>query len=246
MEEVRECVSERLQTLSLGDELLDGDRMQSKEALLEVFTLLKDLKEGLDAMRIELDRLKADQNTANQLRELMNVSEERIRTCKENIPSGARKISSNVLKERNSNEVISNNSDDKENNLKKAELYRSFQHLTQKEFESIPKYMKGRVQYDTLGCAVSEMNGALESKYTFLGRTFANMTSLSDKKRYKLLKAQETKGTKGIQFIAAEDLKDSALLKSETNRRNLITILRHFKKVREIRGPGSIVRYVPM
>mgnify|MGYP006975539760 FL=1 len=33
------------------------------------------------------------------------MSEERIRTCKENIPSGARKISSNVLKERNSNEV---------------------------------------------------------------------------------------------------------------------------------------------
>ncbi len=36
---------------------------------------------------------------------------------------------------------------------------------------------KGRVQFATMNTAVEELNSALEDKYTFMARTFANMTS---------------------------------------------------------------------
>ncbi|XP_023328204.1 spindle and kinetochore-associated protein 1 [Eurytemora carolleeae] len=117
------------------------------------------------------------------------------------------------------------------------------QHLTLTEFNSIPKYMKGRVQYETLGTAVEEINSALHFKYTFTARKFSSLKEICDKKRWKLYKSQESPATRGVHFITADELKDSPLLKSEVTRRNLFTIFRHFKKIREIRGPGSIVRF---
>ena len=118
--------------------------------------------------------------------------------------------------------------------------------MTMQEYEAIPKYMKGRTQYQTLGTAVTELNTALESKYTFLSRPFASLPKPADKKRYKVMKSQETKDTRGLYFVTADDLKECALMKSEFNRRNLLTVLRHFQKIREIRGPGSIVRWTPV
>ncbi len=38
-------------------------------------------------------------------------------------------------------------------------------------------FIKGRVQFATMNTAVEELNTALEDKYTFMARTFANMTS---------------------------------------------------------------------
>ena len=49
--------------------------------------------------------------------------------------------------------------------------------------------------------------------------------------------------TKGVHFVTSEELRECSHLKSETGRRSLLTILRHFGLVREVRGPGSIVRF---
>jgi hypothetical protein len=57
------------------------------------------------------------------------------------------------------------------------------------------------------------------------------------------MRALETRETKGLSFLVSEDFKTSSYLKSEANRRNIFTILRHCQRIREIRGPESIVRY---
>ena len=57
------------------------------------------------------------------------------------------------------------------------------------------------------------------------------------------MKNQETRDTRGAFFIVADDLKNADTLKTESSRRNIFTILRHFQLMREIRGPQSIVRY---
>ena len=50
-------------------------------------------------------------------------------------------------------------------------------------------FLKGRVQFATMNTAVEELNNALEDKYTFMARTFANMTSrILD---YKIVKLME-------------------------------------------------------
>ena len=115
-------------------------------------------------------------------------------------------------------------------------------YLTLDEFGKIPKYMKGRAQYETITNTVEEFNSILQAKYTFLARPLKELNP-TEKKRRNVLRSQETADTKGVYFVTNEELKDGTLLKSETGRRNLLTILRHFHRIREIRGPGSITRY---
>lgn len=57
------------------------------------------------------------------------------------------------------------------------------------------------------------------------------------------MKTQETRETRGVYFVVADDLKPYETLKSESSRRNIFTIFRHFHLIREIRGPQSLVRY---
>ena len=57
------------------------------------------------------------------------------------------------------------------------------------------------------------------------------------------MKSLETKEAKGFRFVVADDLRSAASLKSEGQRKNIFTILRHFQRIREIRGPGQILRY---
>ncbi|TRY70394.1 hypothetical protein TCAL_13201 [Tigriopus californicus] len=116
-------------------------------------------------------------------------------------------------------------------------------YLTLQEFDAIPKYMLGRLSYEAINQAIDDYNQALKDKYEFYGKGFQSMSSMKDKKRYKEMKALETKETRGFQFLVSEDLKSTTHLKSESARKSIFTILRHFKRVKEVRGPGSILRY---
>ena len=57
------------------------------------------------------------------------------------------------------------------------------------------------------------------------------------------MKSLETKEAKGCRFVVADDLRSAASWKSEGQRKNIFTILRHFQRIKEIRGPGQILRY---
>ncbi len=115
--------------------------------------------------------------------------------------------------------------------------------LTVSEFDSVPKYMRGRLTYDSVNAAVGEYNRALEEKYSFLRRGFKSTASIKDKKRYKEFRAQETRETRGVHFLVAEDLRGSEQLKSEAGRRAVFTILRHCQRIREMRRPGAPIKY---
>jgi len=116
--------------------------------------------------------------------------------------------------------------------------------LTVQEFDSLPKYMKGRLKYEALNAAVDEFNAALADKYTFLARGFLPKMSIEEKKRFKDYKAQEsTREARGAQFLTADDLRSASCLKLEANRRAIFTILRHCGRVREIRKAGELLRY---
>ena len=101
----------------------------------------------------------------------------------------------------------------------------------------------GRLNYDGINCAVTELNKTLEEKYTFLGRGFQAMASIKDKKRYKELRSQETRELRGVQFVVAEDLRACPALKTENSRKSIFTILRHCQRIKEIRKPGAPIKY---
>merc|ERR550534_1708706 len=90
--------------------------------------------------------------------------------------------------------------------------------LSLDEFASIPKYMKGRLGYDNVNSSIQEFNAALEARYAFLAKGFQAMASMALKKRYKEMKSNETRDTRGVFFVVADDLKNSETLKSNETR----------------------------
>ena len=79
--------------------------------------------------------------------------------------------------------------------------------LTLVQFDAIPKYMRGRVTYEGVNAAVEELNTALVEKYTFLGGRMADLPNPKAKKRHQALRAQESKDTKGVHFVTADELR---------------------------------------
>ena len=122
-------------------------------------------------------------------------------------------------------------------------MTQSVKHLTVDEFEKVPKYMKGRLTYDSLSVAVEEFNSAVKGKYEFLAKSL-NEISLKEKKRRNILKSQDKAELKGKHFVTSDELKEFSMFKTENSKKAVITVLRHFQKIRENRGPGSTIRYV--
>ena len=115
--------------------------------------------------------------------------------------------------------------------------------LTVAEFEKVPKYMKGRLNYEALTLAVEEFNKCVYAKYEFLARPLSEI-GLKDKKRRNVLKSQDKPDLKHRNFVTADELKDYSMFRTEAGRKSVVTVLRHFQKIRESRGPGPIVRFV--
>ncbi|XP_061174605.1 spindle and kinetochore-associated protein 1-like [Saccostrea echinata] len=148
--------------------------------------------------------------------------------------------------------VASSSSNDKENIPNKRSRSRGRKHakavyipalvyITVEEFEEVPKYMKGRLNYNQVNTVIDELNKALSEKYKILGM---KRTTLNDvnRKRYERYKEQESKDTKGEHFIVDTDIKEFTNFKLDSVGRSVLTILRHCGRTKEIRG-GRLTRY---
>lgn len=126
--------------------------------------------------------------------------------------------------------------------LKCNKIFTKMQLVTIQEFESVPKYMKGRFKYEQINKFVDEFNNALEGKYKLLSIPRKELKP-AQLKVWQKLKSQENAETKGLFFCTEDDLKIYGNIKLDKASLNMLTILRHCGKVKEIRGPGPIVRY---
>jgi len=237
MEELEKYLDNRLALIVESRELVGGDREETRSIMTELAGHIANFRRKVQEQKEELAAWRCQLANAARCLKLIETSKERVSDCSGKIPPHMLKQPSPVV-------AKPPETDDPGRAEKPKLSLPQVSCLTLTEYNSIPKYMKGRAQYDTLNTAVEEINIAIRNKYTFLSKPFSSISSLADKKKWKMLKSQDNQDTKGVRFITADDLKQSPLLKSETNRRNLLTILRHFQRIREVRGPGSIVRYV--
>jgi len=116
------------------------------------------------------------------------------------------------------------------------------EYITVDEFNDIPKYMKGRLTYESLNKSVNDFNQTIESKYQFLA-THSSKYSEADMKRYQVYKSQENAESSGEYFCTAQDLKLYSDLKADNTTKIVLTCLRHCKRIKEIRGPAKLIRY---
>uniref|UniRef100_A0A8D2P513 SKA complex subunit 1 n=1 Tax=Zosterops lateralis melanops TaxID=1220523 RepID=A0A8D2P513_ZOSLA len=114
--------------------------------------------------------------------------------------------------------------------------------ITTEEFQSVPTYMKGRITYDQINAVVQQINKAVVDKYKILYQPLKSM-SVPARNLYHRFMEEETKDTKGVFFIVEADIKEFTQLKLDKRFHNILNILRHCQRVREIRGSG-LIRYV--
>lgn len=126
--------------------------------------------------------------------------------------------------------------------VQKSKRLPTVEFVTMEEFNSVPKYIRGRIQYAQVNTAVEEVNKALEAKYTLLSRPRAKLSEMS-MKIVSECRRQVNEETKGLFFVVDNDIKRWSSLKMDTAGKSLLTMLRTLKRLREVRGPGSLVRY---
>ncbi|KAM3655653.1 SKA complex subunit 1 isoform 2-T2 [Ammospiza maritima maritima] len=114
--------------------------------------------------------------------------------------------------------------------------------ITKEEFENVPAYLKGRIKHDEINAVVQEINKAVLAKYKILCQPLKSM-SAPVRSLYHRFIEEETKDTKELFFVVEEDIKMFTQLKLDRRFYNILCILRHCKRVREIRSFG-LIRYV--
>ncbi|XP_061463406.1 spindle and kinetochore-associated protein 1 [Rhineura floridana] len=113
--------------------------------------------------------------------------------------------------------------------------------ITAEEFENVPAYMRGRLSYNQVNAVIQEINKAVVSKYKIMRQSSKAMSS-AIRNLYFRFQEEETKDTKGEFFIVEADIEEFTQLKADKRFHSILTILRHCKRVREIRG-SCLVRY---
>jgi len=112
----------------------------------------------------------------------------------------------------------------------------AIQYITVNEFESTPKYMKGRLTLDKLNAAIDEMQKLLQAKYKILSMAPAKMVDKTLKK-YKQYKEAETSETKGLHFLTDADMQESATLRQgDATGKGVVGVLRHLHRIKDLGG----------
>jgi len=216
------------------------------------FLLLAEIKQKMLELSSAVDQWKKKVDNAEVLTQTIRSTTTNYNKLMENLPDNlpmkkknrsidktARdKISTSQNQRRGDCSTLQSMKDDKTSPISFIPI------LTLQEFENIPKYMKGRLQYDGVNGSIEEINAAIKEKYTFYRKGFQAMASIKDKERFKVMKSYETSETKGLYFVVLDDIKSASSLKTEAQRRCIFSILRHCHRIKEIRGPPQTIRYV--
>lgn len=125
--------------------------------------------------------------------------------------------------------------------------------IAAEEFETVPKYMRGRLTRERVNGGVEFLNRVLLDKYTFLRQNPAKL-SPDQRQKYYDWKDCETEETAGKFFVTETDLKAALAAKGsagasvpsfklDSTGRAILAILRHCGRIREVRGSG-MTRFV--
>ncbi|XP_031829816.1 SKA complex subunit 1 [Nomia melanderi] len=264
LDELLEKRCDKLQCLEITTVLFKS-KDAVKEDLFKISTNVTQISDGVNELREELNKMR-DQN--NQCRELLLMIQElnnKIVHMEKNIPpqlirsfnDGENELGS-VLKEILSiNEEVAVESDVKIQKktpvkdcrqvlYKEPDVYPTIRLITQDEFNTIPKYIIGRQSLDAVNSLINSINQILKAKYTLLamGKVHARkQDNISLYLHYKKQDLDICTDNEYIYFFTDEDYELHTKTKLNRTKLNLITVLRHCKRLREHRARNNL-RYV--
>ncbi|XP_076636557.1 SKA complex subunit 1 isoform X3 [Colletes latitarsis] len=126
------------------------------------------------------------------------------------------------------------------------EVYPIIPLITQNEFGTIPKYIIGRQSLDSINSLIDAINQVLKRKYMLLSLGKAHARKQGDLSLYLRYKKEELdicSKNEYVYFFTKEDYEDQMKSKLSKIKLNLLTVLRHCKRLREHRIKNDL-RYV--
>ncbi|XP_012672328.1 spindle and kinetochore-associated protein 1 [Clupea harengus] len=184
-----------------------------------------------------------ERESLKQLEELNELIEEDLQNAihmAENIPSHM-PIYVPTVKEEALPVQKENEQPQKAASKKSRKPIKEMEFITVLEFDSIPPYMKGRVTYDQLNATVRNMNKTVMEKYKILQQPPRTLNNVS-RKLYERFKQNENGETKAHFFVVDADLHEFAQVTVNKRFLNLLNMLRHCQRLKEVRGAG-LTRY---
>ncbi|CAH1796779.1 unnamed protein product [Owenia fusiformis] len=171
-------------------------------------------------LKAEISRQRDEMKQVQMMRSVVIDLNERVSHATENIPdrlptrmnnqsntksmtptaSSSANVNATPLKQKDTNKSM------QDTTVPKGPSIHKIEYLMIDEFESTPKYIRGRFTYDQINSAIDEFNKALTAKYTYMAKAKKNIIERTSK-TYTGYKAQENKETKGFQFFVEEDVK---------------------------------------
>ncbi|XP_046743334.1 spindle and kinetochore-associated protein 1-like [Diprion similis] len=117
------------------------------------------------------------------------------------------------------------------------EIFPRIKPISTKEFELIPKYMIGRQSLDTVNRFLSTINDVLKAKYSLLALGKNGAKKKGELNLYMHYKTQESVDTgERVYFFTAEDYQNHTKTKLDKTKLNLLTVLRHCKRLCNPKG----------
>mmetsp|Transcript_1265 Transcript_1265/g.3535 ORF Transcript_1265/g.3535 Transcript_1265/m.3535 type:complete len:328 (+) Transcript_1265:979-1962(+) len=122
---------------------------------------------------------------------------------------------------------------------KAAPAVPNMQYLTTDELNSAPAYMRNRLTIDKVNSAVDEVQDIFGRKYEILRMPHRQLSTEQKKLQagYKQLEMDHPK-LKGLLFISETDCKTARLVKSDQTGKNIMSVLRHVQRLKEISVGG--------
>ena len=127
-----------------------------------------------------------------------------------------------------------------EGNKKKDKL--RIPSVSSTEFKSIPQYIMGRMGLEKLNSSITELNQLISDKYALMKIPQPKMNKMQREIYYEH-KELGTAETKGRTYVTEKDLKTKtgwteSKFKFDAVGRNVINVLRHLGRIKEVRGGG--------
>merc|ERR1712228_267202 len=123
-----------------------------------------------------------------------------------------------------------------EKNQKQKKEIAQIETVGKDEFESVPKYVKGRLTQKRLNDAINEFNSCILSKYRVLSMKPSTMSKHQFDFYEKFVK-EETAETKNTQWLNGDDLKNHTKnFTFDQTGKAIFNVMRHLKRIKMITG----------
>lgn len=128
---------------------------------------------------------------------------------------------------------------------KAAQKVKAIPLVTTNELLSAPAYMRTRLTVEKLNAAIEEVQALFQAKQELLCAAPRQLDE-AQRRRQTAMKqfALENPKLKGLAFITEEDVKSAKYVKQDQTGRNIMGVLRHVQRLKEISSSGCRCWYI--